>query len=84
MATDALQQLREQAQSQAERIQQLEATVDLQSQLLESSNAQLTSMHEGVAQLRGLLEVVKGANARLDDTHARALSFADLVRGMKR
>ena len=77
----ALEHMRLQAQEQAERIQQLEATVDLQSQLLESSNDQLTSMHEGVTQLRGLLETLKGANAKID-THTRAISFADLIRGM--
>lgn len=82
VATIALQQLREEGAAKDERLAQLEATVGLQSQLLESSNDQLTAMHEGLAQLRGLLETLKGANARLDDTHTRTISFADLIRGM--
>jgi uncharacterized coiled-coil protein SlyX len=77
----ALEHMREQAVEQAQRIQQLEATVDLQSQLLESSNAQLTSMHEGVAGLRGLLETLKSANGKLD-THTRTISFADILNGL--
>lgn len=77
----ALEHMKAQIAEQAEQITQLEATVDIQSQLLESSNAQLTSMHEGVDQLRGLLEAVKGANAKID-THTRTISFADLLRGM--
>lgn len=77
----ALEHMREQAVEQAQRIQQLESTVDLQSTLLESSNAQLTSMHEGVAGLRGLLETLKGANAKVD-SHTRTISFADILNGL--
>lgn len=84
VATIALQQLREESAAKDERLAQLEATVGLQSQLLESSNDQLTAMHEGVTQLRGLLETLKGANARLDDTHTRTVSFADLINGLGR
>ena len=84
VATIALQQLREEGAAKDERLAQLEATVGLQSQLLESSNDQLTAMHEGLAQLRGLLETLKGANARLDDTHTRTVSFADLINGLGR
>lgn len=84
VATIALQQLREEGADKDQRLVQLEATVDLQSQLLESSNDQLTAMHEGLAQLRGLLETLKGANARLDDTHTRTVSFADILNGFGR
>lgn len=84
VATIALQQLREESAAKDERLAQLEATVGLQSQLLESSNDQLTAMHEGVTQLRGLLETLKGANARLDDTHTRTVSFVDLINGLGR
>lgn len=84
VATIALQQLREEGADKDQRLVQLEATVDLQSQLLESSNDQLTAMHEGLAQLRGLLETLKGANTRLDDTHTRTVSFADILNGFGR
>ncbi|MNQ88258.1 hypothetical protein D3C85_1035150 [compost metagenome] len=67
--------------SKEEQIAHLEATVGLQSTLLESSNAQLTAMHEGVTGLRGLLETLKGANGKID-THTRTISLADLLNGL--
>ena len=70
-------------QEQDAKIEAQDELIALQSQLLENSNKQLTAMHEGVDQLKGLLEVVKGANARVDEANrTRVFSFADLINGL--
>ena len=81
--SDALEMLLARVQEQDAKIEAQDELIALQSQLLENSNKQLTAMHEGVDQLKGLLEVVKGANARVDEANrTRVFSFADLINGL--
>lgn len=81
--SDALEMLLARVQEQDAKIEAQDELMALQSQLLENSNKQLTAMHEGVDQLKGLLEVVKGANARVDEANrTRVFSFADLINGL--
>ena len=81
--SDALEMLLARVQEQDAKLEAQDEMIALQSQLLENSNKQLTAMHEGVDQLKGLLEVVKGANARVDEANrTRVFSFADLINGL--
>lgn len=81
--SDALEILLDRVQEQDAKLGAQDEMIALQSQLLENSNKQLTAMHEGVDQLKGLLEVVNSANSRGDEPNrTRVLSFADLLTGL--
>jgi len=77
LATEALETLRGQGELKDAQLAAQEELLNLQSKLLDDANTQLTAMHEGVAQLRGLMETLKGT-----DNRTRVVSFADLINGL--